>query len=166
MPKTSNKEAPSNLLAVIRVRGRVDVRPEVKHTLSLLRLHKSNHCVLVKNGTPVWGMLQVAKDWITWGEINRETLEELLKKRAYLSEGNKGLSEEYVKENTSHDSMDDLIEALLASKVNIKQIKGLKPVFRLNPPRKGYSGVKKSYTKGGALGYRGKAINELLRQMI
>lgn len=166
MPRISKRESSSNLLAVIRVRGRVDVRPGVQHTLSLLRLHKSNHCVLVKNVTPIQGMLQVAKDWITWGEINRETLEELLKKRAYLSEGKKGLSEEYVKENTSHENMDDLIEALLATKVTTKEIKGLKPVFRLNPPRKGYSGVKKSYTKGGALGYRGKAINELLQQMI
>ncbi|MFQ6124284.1 MAG: 50S ribosomal protein L30 [Candidatus Heimdallarchaeota archaeon] len=166
MPKTSKRETPTNLLAVIRVRGRVDVRPEVKHTLSLLRLHKPNHCVLVKNETPIQGMLQVAKDWITWGEINRDNLEKLLKKRAYLSEGQKGLSEEYVKENTSHESMSDLIEALLATKNTIKEIKGLKPVFRLNPPRKGYSGVKNAYTKGGALGYRGKAINELLRQMI
>lgn len=166
MIRTSEREAYSNLLAVIRVRGRVDVRPEVHHTLSLLRLHKSNHCVLVRNEGPIRGMLQVVKDWITWGEINKETLEDLLKKRAYLLGGKRGLSEEYVKENTSYKGMDALIEALLTTKITVNEIKGLKPVFRLNPPRKGYSGVKRQYTQGGALGYRGGAINALLCQMI
>ena len=166
MTKTEERESQSNLLAVIRVRGRVDVRPEVQHTLALLRLHKSNHCVLVRNDAVTKGMLQVVKDWITWGEINKDTLEELLKKRAYLPGGKRGLSEEDVKETTSYKNTDDFVESLLATKVTLKEIKGLKPVFRLNPPRKGYSGIKRQYTKGGALGYRGSAINTLLHQMI
>ncbi|MCK5561102.1 MAG: 50S ribosomal protein L30, partial [Thermoplasmata archaeon] len=41
-----------------------------------------------------------------------------------------------------------------------------KPIIRLHPPRKGYEGIKRAYTVGGALGYRGKKINELLARMI
>ena len=166
MAKTDERKTNSSLLAVIRVRGRVDVRPEVRHTLALLRLHKSNQCVLVKNDSSTKGMLQVIKDWTTWGEINKETLRELLRKRTYLVGGKRGLSEEYIKENTDYKDIDELIDSLLTTKISLKEISGIKPIFRLNPPRKGYSGVKKSYTRGGALGYRGSAINNLLNQMI
>jgi len=48
--------------------------------------------------------------------------------------------------------------------VNIKLSDYLKP-FRLHPPRKGYRNIKLPYPEG-ALGYRGKEINELLRRMI
>ena len=166
MAKTDERNTNSSLLAVIRVRGRVDVRPEVRHTLALLRLHKSNHCVLVKNDLSTKGMLHVIKDWSTWGEINKETLRELLRKRAYLAGGKKGLSEENIKDDTDYTHIDELIESLLTNKVALKDLSGIKPIFRLNPPRKGYSGVKKPFTKGGALGYRGSAINTLLNQMI
>ncbi|MDO5826305.1 MAG: 50S ribosomal protein L30, partial [Methanosphaera sp.] len=43
---------------------------------------------------------------------------------------------------------------------------GLKPLFRLNTPRKGYENTKKSYNEGGSLGYRSENINELLLKMI
>jgi len=39
-------------------------------------------------------------------------------------------------------------------------------VFRLNPPKKGYKSIKKSYKEGGALGYRGEKINNLIQRMI
>jgi large subunit ribosomal protein L30 len=43
-----------------------------------------------------------------------------------------------------------------------------KRFFRLSSPRKGYGrkGVKCSFTIGGALGYRGKEINSLIKRMI
>lgn len=41
-------------------------------------------------------------------------------------------------------------------------------VFRLQPPRKGFErkGIALPFKMGGALGYRGKEINELLEKMI
>ena len=41
-------------------------------------------------------------------------------------------------------------------------------VFRLSPPRKGFErkGIKQAFTQGGALGYRGEKINDLLGKMI
>ena len=45
---------------------------------------------------------------------------------------------------------------------------GLKPFLALKPPSKGFErkGIKKSYSIGGALGYRGKAINGLVERML
>ena len=44
----------------------------------------------------------------------------------------------------------------------------LKPFFELAPPRKGFErkGTKKSFMDGGALGYRGNKINDLVTRMI
>ena len=43
-----------------------------------------------------------------------------------------------------------------------------KPFFRLNPPRGGYErkGTKVAFKAGGALGYRGTKINDLIKRMI
>jgi large subunit ribosomal protein L30 len=72
----------SKLYAIIRIRGRLDVPPDVDYTLKLLRLHRKFHCVIYPEDQPgLKGMLQKAKDWVTWGEISRSTLVELLKVR-------------------------------------------------------------------------------------
>jgi len=47
----------------------------------------------------------------------------------------------------------------------MRDVPGLKPLFRLHPPRKGYEGIKRSFKEGGALGYRADKINALLRRM-
>jgi large subunit ribosomal protein L30 len=46
--------------------------------------------------------------------------------------------------------------------------KGKEHYFNLNPPRKGYGrkGIKLPFAKGGASGYRGDKINELIGRMI
>lgn len=43
-----------------------------------------------------------------------------------------------------------------------------KKFYRLAPPRKGFErkGIKKSFSVGGALGYRGEKINELITRMV
>lgn len=40
--------------------------------------------------------------------------------------------------------------------------------YRLNPPRKGYGrkGIKQGFSRGGALGYRGDKINDLIKRML
>ena len=65
------------------------------------------------------------------------------------------------------NSFNDLAEQLLSEKTSLKKI-GLKPVFRLKAPRKGYGkqGVKKSFNSGGALGYRATEINKLINKMV
>ena len=46
--------------------------------------------------------------------------------------------------------------------------KNYKKFIRLEPPVKGFgvNGIKKPFSKGGALGYRAKEINDLLRRMM
>ena len=56
----------------------------------------------------------------------------------------------------------------LVEKRGEKTKEGLKPFFRLHPPRKGFErkGTKQHFNVGGAYGNRGEKINDLLKRMI
>ena len=151
--------------AVLRVRGTVNVTSDIKKTLQLLNLTRVNHCTVVEEKPSTKGMLQVAKDYITWGEIDKEMLSKLITSRGKL-EGDKELTNDYVKSATSYDNIDKLSQAIIDNKFKYKDIPNVKPIFRLNPPKKGYEGIKRSYINKGALGYRGNDINKLIKRMI
>ncbi|CAB49242.1 50S ribosomal protein L30 [Pyrococcus abyssi] len=152
-------------LAVIRIRGRVNVKRPVRDTLAMLRLHRVNHCVIVDDTPSYLGMLQKAKDYITWGEINAETLAKLIRKRGRLI-GNKPVTDEYVKEKLGM-TIEEFAQKVINGEMSLKDLPNLKPVFRLHPPRGGFRGSKKrSFKEGGALGYRGEKINDLIERML
>ena len=148
---------------VIRVRGTTGVIGNIASTLQMLRLNRINHAVLVEENPSYKGMLQKGKDYITWGEIDTETLVELIEKRGKLV-GGAAITEEYLAENTDYSSFEELANALINSEIKAKDI-NMKPVFRLHPPRKGYEGIRHSVKEGGSLGYRGEAINDLAKRM-
>ena len=152
--------------AAIRVRGTVNVNPDIKKTLQLLNLTRVNHCVILEDKPSITGMLHVAKDYMTWGEIEKDVLSKLIKTRGRL-EGDNNVTDDYVKSSTSFDTIDKLSKAIIDKKFNYREIPSVKPVFRLSPPKGGYEGIKRAFLKkGGALGYRGKEINKLIERMI
>ena len=161
----SNPEIAKRII-VIRIRGLLDRSVSMKKTLKLLRLHRTNHCVIIDSRATYQGMLQKAKDIITWGELDFQTMKDLLIKRGKLKGGER-LTEDYIRKNSNFSGIDDFVKQFLDFKADLSDIEGLKPVFRLHPPRKGHSrkGVKYSFTTGGALGYRGNEINGLITKM-
>jgi len=124
-------------LAAILIRGRININTDIKDTLNMLRLWRKNYCIIVQNNPVMKGMLVKVKDYITFGELNAETKQLLQEKRAEKTKNKQG-----------------------------KEVQ--KPFFRLHPPRGGFErkGIKKTFTVGGALGYRGEKINDLLRKML
>lgn len=70
-----------NMYAVVKVRGSVKVRGDIKDTLKMLRLKSVNNCVVIPESKTYLGMLKKAKDYITWGKIDKKTLFKLLEKR-------------------------------------------------------------------------------------
>lgn len=152
-------------LAVVRVHGVSDVFREINQSMKMLHLERNCHATLVDNRPAYLGMLKKAQNYLTWGEISKETLALLLKKRGRLV-GDKKLTDEYAQE-VGKKSLDELIEALYKGEVEFYRLPNIKPVFRLHPPSKGFKGkVKRSYASGGVTGYRAEAINDLLRKMI
>ena len=153
------------LLAVVRIKGTVGVRPDVKRTLELLNLKRKYNATLLMNSGIVQGMLQKAKDYITFGEIDKDVLKKLLLKRGRTRDGKK-LTPEVLKDR-GIVSIDELVSKMMAGEIKLNRIKWLKPYFRLSPPSKGFKGsTLKSVREGGELGYRGEKINNLLVRMI
>ena len=75
-----DKENSGKKIAVIRVRGLVNVNQDVKDTLNMLHLFKRNFCVLIPSNPIYLGMLQKVKDQVTWGDVDDKALA-LLEKR-------------------------------------------------------------------------------------
>jgi len=158
--------------AIIRIRGVVNCPHDVNYTLKQLRLHKKYHCVLYPASLPgLKNMLLKVASWATWGEINRETLILLLRERGTVP-GSKRLTDEYVDKYFARygikGGIEALADAILQGKIYLHRVDNLvKPVFRLHPPRGGFKGsTRKLFSQGGELGYRGTAINDLLKRMI
>ncbi|PKK85965.1 MAG: 50S ribosomal protein L30 [Thermoplasmata archaeon HGW-Thermoplasmata-1] len=151
--------------AAVRVRGKIGIRPQTRDTLKYLRLNRANHCVVVPDNETYKGMFQDAKDYITWGEVDTELVAEMIKTRGRLV-GDKVITDEYVKETTSFENIDAFAKAVAEGTFKFKDLAEVKPLFRLHPPRRGFEGIKRSFVNGGALGYRGKEINALIRRML
>jgi large subunit ribosomal protein L30 len=141
------------MLAAIRIRGPVGVPKAVEDTLKMLRLTRVNHCALVPKNKSYEGMLQKVRSYITWGEIDKETLSMMVTKRGRVS-GNNRLSDKESKE----------ISGKIEKSQTLKD-SGIKLLFRLSPGSGGLRSTKMDYPRGD-LGYRGEKINSLLRRML
>ncbi|MCW3995964.1 MAG: 50S ribosomal protein L30 [Candidatus Bathyarchaeota archaeon] len=152
-------------LVVVRVRGTVSAQREARATLDLLHLGHTNHAVLVDTRPAYKGMLQRVNDYVTWGEPTKETIIAMLQKRGRLA-GGKELTDEYL-QKADYKSIDELADAIMACKVQYSKLPDVEPRFKLHPPSKGYKGkTKKGYRSGGEAGYRGEAINDLVKRMV
>lgn len=154
-----------NKLAVIRIRGSGGIKEEVKDTLEMLNLNKSNYCVIVDDNSSYRGMLKEAKEMLTWGPIKADVLEDLFLERGEF-EGDGEVTDEKIDERTPYNSVSELVEAVSDGEYELKDVDGLKDVFRLHPPKKGYDSVKLSFEQGGAKGDRGEKINDLISRML
>jgi large subunit ribosomal protein L30 len=161
----AEKASKRKCIAVVRVRGSISAQREARETLDMLRLDRTNHAVLVDNRPAFLGMLKRVQAYVTWGEVSKETVALLLQKRGRLA-GSKKLADEYA-EKIGYKSLGELADAVTSCKVEYWKLLGVQPVFKLHPPSKGFKGkTKKSYRAGGEAGYRGKAINELIKRMV
>ncbi len=131
------------LVAVVRIRGRVNVRSDITETLNRLHLKRVNNCAIIKQTPSLHGMIHKVENYVAYGEIDEPTLTKLLAKHA--------------KEVSPKD--------VLAGKFDAAKMKEMMP-FRLHPPRHGYKSTKLSIKNGGNLGYNGEAINALITRMI
>lgn len=68
-------------IAIIRIKGPIKVNREMNKTMYMLRLRRKNVCVVVEDTKQNLGMIKKIKDYVTYGEIDEETLKLLKEKR-------------------------------------------------------------------------------------
>jgi len=161
------KSKVSCLLAV-RLRGTVGDSPEIRKTLESLALESTFRARLLPDNPSIAGMLRKAKHIVAWGEVDQPTLEVLLRKRGERELRSQALDDGFVKERFGKDGLMELAGAVVAGEVGLEDLwrAGLKPRFRLHPPRGGFKrSTRRAFSDGGELGYRGAEINSLVRRM-
>jgi len=152
-------------LAVVRIRGSVNVPRERRRILEQLGLERPNNVVLVEDNETYKGMLQRVRHLVTYGQPSVEIIDMLLRKRGEV-QGYGRLTDQYVADHTGFSSIRELAEAIHKCEASVKDVPLLKRTFRCSPPSKGYEGVKKPFELGGAFGNRGEEIDHLLKRMI
>ena len=152
---------------VVRARSDVKVERSIKETMGMLNLTRVNHAVIIPENPQYNGMLQKAKDYITWGNADAKLVEKMISERGRLV-GDKPVTDADVKGATDYKSIKDFAKAITSGDATVKDMAEMKRVFRLHPPRgpKGWGGLKRSYVIGGALGPRGEDITALVERMI
>ncbi|MEA3329775.1 MAG: uL30 family ribosomal protein [Nanoarchaeota archaeon] len=138
------------MIVIIRIKGMVDRNRDIVETLSRLRLRRKYSCVVLAENDVIKGMLQKVRSFIAYGEIDKDTLVELIKARGQLIDKADKIDAEKI--------ADEIIK-----KGNMKDLK-IKPFFRLHPARGGI--VSKQHFPKGVLGNHGVEINKLVRRML
>jgi large subunit ribosomal protein L30 len=144
---------------VIRVRGTIHARHDIEATLDHLHLTRPNHATVLPEAPPVRGMLIKVQGYVTWGEAEPATVELLLKQRGIADDGTR-----FATTTAETPDLPALAKTVLTK--GLPRATGIRPLFRLGAPKGGWRSTKKSFAQGGALGYRGRAINDLARRML
>lgn len=148
---------------VVRVRGGIHARHEIVETLDFLHLSRPNHATVVPEEPSFRGMLHKVQGYVTWGEADPATVRLLLDARGETPQGQR-LSGAGSPPNASPADLDGLSAEVV--RAGLSRTTGVRPLFRLKAPKGGWRSTKKPFALGGALGYRGAKINELVRRMV
>jgi large subunit ribosomal protein L30 len=148
---------------IVRVRGSIHANRGIVETLKLLHLTRANHATVVAEEPSFRGMLTKVQGYVTWGEADPATVGSLLAARGTTADGRR-LTAETLRDVVHVAGVPELSKAV--SERGLLRVDGLAPLVRLKAPTGGWGSTKKPYGLGGALGYRGKAINELVGRMV
>ncbi len=141
------------MILVIRISGDVDLTSEIKETLFRMRIRRKYSAVLIKPSPEALKLLRRVRDFVAFGDINKETLSLLLQKRAIPSKKGKKID------------VKKIIEEL--EKRKLTEIEEIKPFFRLHPPRGGIDSKNHfGNSKKAVLGDNKDKINDLVRRML
>jgi len=168
--KIEESAAGAKLLLAVRIRGTVGDNPRMELALKSLGMESKFNARLVLGNPDMLGMLRKAKDQVTWGELEPETLEMILSKRAEKSgPGPHRLDEEFARLHFKIQDLGDLAKQIIGGEVDLQRLwrAGVKSTIRLHPPKGGFKkSTKRPYNSSGELGYRGREINRLAKRMI
>ena len=134
--------------AIIRIHGMVKMKEKVENTLDRLRLRRKYVCIIVEDTKEMKGIFKKIRDFTAYGEISEDTLKELVKARGKALDGKL--------------DVDKVVGNILKNKTMKES--GIKPFFRLHPPRKGIKS--KQHFPKGVLGDNKEKINDLIRRML
>lgn len=139
------------MIIVIRISGMVDVPETVNHLLDNINLRRKYAAILLQETPENIKMLNQIRSFVAYGTITNENLVKLIQLRGERSEKKGKIEAETV--------------AKALDKKSLRE-QGMKPFFRLHPPRGGIESKKHFGVGKGILGDNKEHINKLLERML
>ncbi len=138
------------MIAIIRITGLVEVPSGVQEALFRLHLRHKYNATLVHENSSMAALLKKVRNFVAYGQIDKETLVALLTKRS---------------KSVSSKKIDPVTAAAQLEKKSLQEI-GIKPYFRLHPPRGGIDSKVHFPIGHGVLGDNKEKINDLIQRML
>ena len=138
------------MIVVIRIVGDTQLPSSVAETLFRMRLRRKYTATILLDTPENRKLLLKVRNFVAYGTPSESMVEKLLEARGAL--------------RTKKPFDAKKIASLLNSKSILES--GLKPFFRLHPPRKGIDSGKHVGTRKGVLGDHKEAIDSLVERML
>lgn len=71
----TKKEQKEEYIAIVRVRGEINIRPEIKDTMRMLRIPNKHNMAIYPKTPSIIGMIKKVKDYATFGEVSKDIAE-------------------------------------------------------------------------------------------
>lgn len=138
------------MILLIRISGMVEIPNDVQETLYRMRLRQKYATILLHDTPENRKLIDKVRNFVAFGVANDSLIEQLLTMRGERFDKKKIDAKKVIAELPKKD----LAEL------------GVKPFFRLHPPRKGIDSKKHFGVGKGVLGDHGDKINKLVERML
>ena len=139
------------MICIIRIRGDVKLDRDVRETFDRMHLGRKYSCIVINPNKEQLGMIKKLEDFTAFGDIRKDVFEKLIDIRGQKTSKNKKIdAKKIIGELEKGKKYEDL---------------GIKPFFRLHPPRGGLKSSKRHFPRG-VLGNNGEKINDLVLRML
>ena len=153
-----------NLLLVVNLHGKINSSSPVRKALGELKVERKFTATVVPDDAATAGMLKLCKEYIAWSQVDAELLTLLLEKRGMVSETRRLDGQELSKLGFKKHA--ELAEKLIKEGARLSAVSGIRPFFRLSPPKGGFkASLRRQSTQKGTLG-RNPKLPEIVRRMV
>ena len=152
------------LLLVVNIHGAINSKDPVRKAMEELKVVRRFSASVVPDDASTLGALRLCKDHVAWAPIESGLLVDLLKKRGMISE-TKALDSTSLKKMGYKDHQ-ELAAKMIEGNLRLSAIDGLRPFFKLAPPRGGFKrSMRRANSDEGVLGSNPK-LGDLVRRML
>ena len=165
-------EISNKIVLAVRLRGNKNQTEKQKVCHKLLKLKKVHDAVIFKASNNLIKSLKICEPFLTYGFPTREIISQMVHKRAYCKIANEYQplkSNAIVEEHLAQFGLiciEDIVIELFKGGKNIEDVREFLGAFKMTKPHNGYGDKTKPYKNGGAWGFRGAKINDLVKTMI
>ncbi len=138
------------MILAIRISGLVKIDKDIEETLYRIRLRRKYSAVLLQDNPENRKLLRKVRNFVAYGDISEEMTKKLIELRG-KGKNRAKIDSKKIAEELGKKSLEKL---------------GLKPFFRLHPPRGGIESKKHFGVGRGVLGDNKDKINSLLEKML